>query len=736
MFKYLLFFLMLLPILILAYISIVPYSQTLGEQIKAGNLATAKEVSYLVEGHFSWSIKVGNYFVSTPMLVSSIENKDRNGATERLARLLAAVPDIDRAYLATPEGILWIDYPPSPDMWGRNLSYRDWYKGVSRNWRPYVSEVYFRDIEPKRYVVSVAIPVKNGSNVIGIVVMQHRLETIREWVAPVRLGKSGVIYIVDKNGVVVAHPKEDPKRPPNYSIVPIVGKVIKGQEGVEQVYDPVENKTMLSAYVPVKSTGMGVIAQQPTDDAFSPITLHTELSLILIALTGIFAIIVAREYDKNRNLYRTLTVQHTELKKRTEELSTLYGVDKVTSRTLDVRDVMTSALGKLVEVTCTDSGDIYLMDEKSGELILKGQKGISPEVIPLIERLKIGEGIAGATVQRGDLIIIDDIDKAPPFMTVYARKIEARSLISVPIKVRGKILGVLDLVSHTPRTFTIEEIELLKSIAIQIGIAVEKATLYEDLKTANLELEKRLKELHKAYEELKILDIMKDEFISNVSHELKTPLISIKGYGELLYDEKQGCISDKQKKCLEAVIRNADRLTRLIDSILFISRMQAGKVEFHFESVDLDEMIKICTDDFKSMMDSKQITFEKVIPKISTVKGEKDKIIEVINNLVNNAIKFTPTGGKISIKAWDEADNVHLIVSDNGIGIPKEIIPKLFVRFYQADASASRKYGGTGLGLYLTKTIIDAFGGKIWIESEIGKGTTVHLLLPIAKKVE
>jgi putative methionine-R-sulfoxide reductase with GAF domain len=515
MFKYLLFFLMLLPILILAYISIVPYTETLGEQIKAGNLATAQEVSYLVAEHFNWSIKVGNYFVSTPRLVYSVENKDRKGAEERLALLMAAVPDIDRAYLTTPEGILWVDYPPSPEIWGKNMSYRDWYKGVSRDWHPYVSEVYLRDVEPKRYVVSVALPIKNDSRVIGVVVMQHRLETVQKWVAPVRLGKSGVIYIVDKNGRVVAHPKEDPKQPPDYSSVPVVEKVKRGVEGVEEVYDPVENKTMLSAYVPVRGTGMGVIAQQPTEEAFAAVKLHTNLSLILIALTGIFAVFVARAYDSNRELYRKLTVQHKELEKRTEELSTLYEVDRVTSRTLNLDEVMTSALNKLIEVTGVDSGDVYLMDEKSGELILKGQKGISSEVVPLIERLKIGEGVAGAAVQQGDIIIINDIDKAPHSMTVYSRKTGARSLVSVPIKVRDRILGVLDLVSHTPRSFAIEEIELLKSIATQIGIAVEKASFYEDLKMTNLELEKRLKELEEFSEiaigrELRMIELKKE----------------------------------------------------------------------------------------------------------------------------------------------------------------------------------------------------------------------------------
>jgi putative methionine-R-sulfoxide reductase with GAF domain len=515
MFKYLLFILMLLPISVLAYFSIVPYSHSLGEQIEAGNLATAKEVSYLVEDHFKWSIKVGSYFVSTPGLVYSVEHMDQKGVTERLALLLASTPDIDRVTLTTPEGILWVDYPPSPELWGKNLSYRDWYKGVSRTWQPYVSEVYLQDAEPMRYVVSVAIPVKNGSEVVGIVVMQHRLDTVQKWVAPVRLGKSGIIYIVDRNGRVVARPKEDPNQSPDYSSLPIVDKVLLGLEGVEEVYDPVEKETMLSAYVPVKDIGMGVIAQQPTEEAFSPIKLHTNLSLILFAFTGIFAGIVAREYDRNRELYRKLTVQHKELEKRTEELSTLCEVDRVTSRTLNLDEVMTSALNKLIEVTGVDSGHVHLMDEKSGELILKGQKGISSEVVPLIERLKIGEGAAGAAVQQGDLIIINDIDKAPQSMTVYCRKTGARSLVSVPIKVRDRILGVLNLVSHTPRTFAHDEVELLKSIANQIGVALENARLYEDLKQANLELQKRLKELEEFYDiavgrELRMKELKKE----------------------------------------------------------------------------------------------------------------------------------------------------------------------------------------------------------------------------------
>ena len=244
------------------------------------------------------------------------------------------------------------------------------------------------------------------------------------------------------------------------------------------------------------------------------------------------------------------------------------------------------------------------------------------------------------------------------------------------------------------------------------------------------DMDESYKKLQKAYEELQTLDKMKDEFISNVSHELKTPLISIKGYGELLYDEKLGNLSEKQKESLGTIIRNSDRLTRLINSILFMTKLHAGKVEFHFEPVNLDEIVAICENDFKNTMEKKQIIFEKDMDKVLAIKGEKDRIIEVVSNLLDNAIKFTPVGGRISIKACNDARNVHMWVSDNGIGIPANIIPNLFQRFYQVDASATRKYRGTGIGLYIIKNIIDAFHGKIWIESEVGKGTTIHILLP------
>ncbi len=414
----------------------------------------------------------------------------------------------------------------------------------------------------------------------------------------------------------------------------------------------------------------------------------------------------------------------SELELHDKRLETLYAIESVVSRSLNLEEIFNVALSKALEVTGTEAGTLYSLE---GDVLhLEAFIGFSSEFKEKALIRDIGEGIPGIAAQLKKPITMDISQFPSPFLRPYVEKEGLVSFIGTPLMSKGKVVGALALGTKKKRTFTQDDLDLLFSIGNVIGIAVENARLYKESK-------ENLQKLQKAYEELQILDKMKDEFISNVSHELKTPLVSIKGYGELLYDEKLKGRLDEQKKSFEAIIRNADRLTRLIDSILFISRLQAGKIEFKFEPLNVDEIVQLCISDFKSMIDKKQIIFEKDIPEISKVKGDKDRFIELITNLLDNAVKFTPVGGKISIKAWDEGENVHLMVSDSGIGIPGDIIPKLFMRFYQVDASASRKYGGTGLGLYITKTIVDAFGGKIWIESEVGKGTIVHLLLLIAR---
>lgn len=238
-------------------------------------------------------------------------------------------------------------------------------------------------------------------------------------------------------------------------------------------------------------------------------------------------------------------------------------------------------------------------------------------------------------------------------------------------------------------------------------------------------------ELEEANEELKSLDQMKDAFLSNVSHELRTPLTSIKGYTQNVYDGTLGDINDQQKISLGTVLRNSDRLRRLVDSLLYVSQAQAEIIEYNFRECQLTEIMNNTVMDTVMLIEANDLHLEKKIPsEFPSIVADKIRLTDMLNNLIDNAIKFTPAGGVITLGAYEEEKHLHITVSDNGIGIPEDLIPNLFSKFYQIDSSIRRKYGGTGLGLYICKEIVDAHSGEIWIESQPHHGTTVHVRLP------
>jgi len=179
------------------------------------------------------------------------------------------------------------------------------------------------------------------------------------------------------------------------------------------------------------------------------------------------------------------------------------------------------------------------------------------------------------------------------------------------------------------------------------------------------------------------------------------------------------------------VLRNADRLRRLVNSLLYISQAQAEIIEYKFKECHIAKIISNTIMDTIMLVEANDLHIEKNIPSdLPTIEADEAHLVDMLNNIVDNAIKFTPPGGMITLGASDEENHLHLTVSDTGIGIPKELIPNLFKKFYQIDSSIRRKYGGTGLGLYICKKIVDAHSGDIWIESEPHKGTTVHIKLP------
>ncbi|SFM41677.1 sensor histidine kinase [Methanolobus profundi] len=255
---------------------------------------------------------------------------------------------------------------------------------------------------------------------------------------------------------------------------------------------------------------------------------------------------------------------------------------------------------------------------------------------------------------------------------------------------------------------------------------------FTERKAAEEELNQYAQDLAKANEELKSLDRMKDEFISNLRHELKTPLIPIKGYSELMYDGALGELNQKQKDAVEKMMLSSERLKRLIDSLIYVSITEGGNVEYSFVPLRIAEVIDSAVHDRSPELASKAHEVEVSISKdIPLINGDLDYLEEVFINLIDNSIKFMHQGGNIKISAVLQDDQkIHIKIIDNGIGIAEENLPDIFNRFYQVDGSSTRKYGGNGLGLYICKKIIEAHNGDIWAESKKGSGTTIHILLP------
>lgn len=251
--------------------------------------------------------------------------------------------------------------------------------------------------------------------------------------------------------------------------------------------------------------------------------------------------------------------------------------------------------------------------------------------------------------------------------------------------------------------------------------------------TEQRKLEQKLKDyderLVRSCEELIESDRVKTEFVSNISHELLTPLTSIKGFTELLLDDTSRNINEKQKKKLDIIYRNTERLIGLIRELVDIAHLEKNKFGLHFGLVSMNDIITRSIQDIHPLARDKEISIIPDIKRLPKIWGDEERLNNVIANLLTNAIKFTPRKGIVTITASEDAKDIKISVTDTGIGIPEDKLTRIFERFYQIDGSSHRKYGGAGIGLSICKSIIENHYGSIWAEST-GCGSTFNIVLP------
>ncbi len=296
-----------------------------------------------------------------------------------------------------------------------------------------------------------------------------------------------------------------------------------------------------------------------------------------------------------------------------------------------------------------------------------------------------------------------------------AESLTANSVSAARIYSKQGPVGVLILARDTrSHPFGEGDSEFLSVLCSQAGIALENALLFQ--------------ELRRAYDELKQLDYMKSEFISIAAHELRTPLAILMGYAGIL----EGMVAAEQKQFASIIVRNAQRLRALMDEMLNLESLERGASFVRLEAMDLREVVTEVAKDLRPMADNCGHTVTLTLPDENVrLVTDREKFVMVLTNLLSNAIKFTPDGGQIRLQATRRNDLVQVSVQDDGIGIAPSDQSRVFERFYQVEASLSRQHDGLGLGLSIAKGMVELLGGRIWVESEVGQGTTFHFTVPL-----
>lgn len=316
--------------------------------------------------------------------------------------------------------------------------------------------------------------------------------------------------------------------------------------------------------------------------------------------------------------------------------------------------------------------------------------------------------------------------------------LHSSNFLIAPIQGRENIHAILVLFSPI-FTYEIKEAEkvVLSVICMYLGQCLDNIKLFEEIYLAKDELEKKIKErtneLAKSLREIELISRTKSDFISSVSHELRTPLTSVKGFSSLLVDGKFGELPPEAKKRLEQIDSNVNKLVDMVNMLLDISRIESGKTEVKIAPADIVKLIHDVGDFLSPQMQAKKLHFTVELPDALGVLMDKNLIERVLINLINNALKFTPQEGKITVKCTKQKDDALISISDTGCGIEKDDVEKVFQEFYRT--RVTQKIPGTGLGLSLVKRIISTHKGKLWVESEIGKGSTFYFTLKLDKPV-
>ncbi len=464
--------------------------------------------------------------------------------------------------------------------------------------------------------------------------------------------------------------------------------------------------------VPAVETAVEALRRQAYDYLVKPINEDALRRVVARALEHRRLLLEKRRLEEENRRYQQrlekLVAERTAaLEHRTRQLILLHRIAQTIGKLQDEDSLYQQVVTLVQETFGYANVSLFEVDLAQGVFRLRADASTNRRHLPVEYTQPIGTGLIGRAYQEGHALVINDVSKAPDFVPCPGLDVKSEAVF--PIRVGERIVAILNIDQEHVDGFDETDEVLLHTLAEYVGVAVYNARLYRDLQQA-----------------LKA----REEMFNNVSHELRTPLTIIRGYAELLLEGALGTLDDEGQEAAQAILQQARHLTHLVDQLVTFRVIEREGVAL--TPVDFGDWLRYAVSAWQPTLEQAGLTLEVDIPEdLGTVMGNTDFLQQVINNLLDNARKFSPDGGTVYVRAWRDDTNVYVSVSDEGIGVPPDKLDRIFDRFYQVDGSTTRKFGGMGLGLALVREIISRHNGRVWAHSGgQGKGLTITFTLP------
>ena len=692
-------------------------------------------------------------------------------------RLLRGVPAIGEARYVDAAGKevirvsrVALDAIRSGADFGDSPMYR-----AARSGRSYFGPIYFRD-ESEPYM-TLAVPADAAA--LEVVAVEFNLKAIWEIVARIRVGSAGFAYVVDAEGRLIAHPRfGDALRGRDLSQLAQFraardhpgGARAAEADSVVAVAEGIAGGPVLTAYAPVPTAGWWVFTEQPLEEAFAPLAatllrgaiilalglgasvlasialargmvapirqLHTGAARIgegdleyrievrtgdeLEALGNEFNRSAARLADSYRDLEAKVATRTAELSQSIAELRALADVSQALNSSLELQTVLQAIVTHAVRLCAADAGTIYVFDEAAGVFVPQANYGLSEAMVAALRdsRIVLGDTVVGRCVSARRPIQITDLHDEPDYrLGGLLRSGGFRALVGIPLLREEQAMGALVIRRRAPGEYSDALLRVLETFASQSVLAMHNARLFSEIEDKGRQLE--------------VASRHKSEFLANMSHELRTPLNAIIGFSEVLSERMFGDINEKQAEYLHDILESGQHLLSLINDILDLAKIEAGRMDLNPSDFDLPDAVEHTLLLVRERANRRAITLTCAIDeRLGRIRADERKVKQVLLNLLSNALKFTPEGGRIDVRARALAGEFEITVADTGVGISPEDQAAVFDEFRQV-GSAARKVEGTGLGLSISKKFIELQGGRMWVSSALGAGSTFGFCLPL-----